>query len=368
MKNIKNRVLSCILATVFAAGIFVIPNSFSKSADIAASAADTAQTEQKQLSISGIDELKIIDMGPPKSKSIEKNYSSITIEWETVQNADRYLIYVKEQNESDYKLDCVTSKTKRKVSGLTPNTVYNIKVTPIKVTEESKSKSKLIPEAKGRSTVFKVNTKKYSDSVQNISYSVSDMTRPEYEYSYGRTEVSGTSKTNITITWDKVSSADSYSIFFEDEGLPYEVPAQYSENNGKISAVVSYYSGEIFKCTVYPCKYINGQFYNGKGKRFKITTPAPKLTYVDLSDHDLISCGNNTYYDDDGYSLATIEIFTALALSNYGYSLHFIPKSSTSDYQVYNAYYNSIKAGTVIFDGRSSKVKVILQNTDKNVF
>ncbi|MGN1135572.1 MAG: fibronectin type III domain-containing protein [Oscillospiraceae bacterium] len=367
MKNIKNRVLSCILATVFAAGMFVIPNSFSKSADIAASAADTAQTEQKQLSISGIDELKIIDMGPPKSKSIEKNYSSITIEWETVQNADRYLIYIKEQNESDYKLDCVTSKTNRKISGLTPNTVYNIKVTPVKVTEESKSKSKLIPEAKGRSTVFKVNTKKYSDSVQNISYSVSDMTRPKYEKKDGRTKITE-SRANITITWDKVSGADTYQVVFQEGYSECIQLTDFSEKNGKITAVIPSPCGKKIKCTIYPCLYLNGEFYRGKGKAFNISIDAPKLTCVDLSNHGFVSCGNNTYYDNSGHSLATVQIFTALAMDSYGYSFTFIPEESTNNYQVYDAYYNSTKAGKLIFDGRSSKVKVILQNANKNVF
>ncbi len=363
----KTKIISVILAAIMSAGIFVIPNKFSESATITAEAADTPKTVEEQIELSGIDNLKTIDMGPPESESIVKDYTSITIDWKTVKNADRYLIYVMEQDERDYTLNAVTSKTKYKISDLKPNTIYQIKITPVKLTKESKNKEKGVPESKGRSKVFKVNTKKYKDSVQNISYSVSDMTRPKYEKKDGKSNITK-AKATITITWDSVSSCDTYQVIFKEGYSESMLLPDFSYKNGKVTAVVPIECGRKIKCTIYPCLWVNGEDYRGKGKTFNISIDAPKLTCIDLSNHGFVSCGNNTYYDESNHSLGIIQIFISLALDSYGYSFASNSEESKNNYWVYNINYNSTRAGKIIFDNTSSKLKIILKDAEKNVF
>lgn len=345
MERITNRLLSAVLAVIFSLGVFVLPNGISRNMDITAFAAE-----------------KIL--AAPKLVSVEKGYSSLTVTWSEVKGANAYYVYIKQDGEDEYVKYRTTSKTTCKISGdLKPGTVYNIKITPIKIGEDKKLK------ATGRSLAVKANTKKYNDTLKNITYTPTEIVWADMT-AFGGGIYSGDPATAyFTLSWDDLKDVNykSYAIYFRiPKWVGYdEIPAdaKFSHENGRTVAKIGYSCGSKVRCVIYP---MHGDV-KGKGTVVNFTTYAPNVTSINLAEHGFVKGKNNTYYDVSDRSLLSVGLSVSLILGSYGYDLSYNNSASSNTKLVYKVNCGSLTVGTLTMTKTASGVTIVLKDSGNHI-
>lgn len=345
MKRNINRCISVLLAVVFSLSIFVLPNGFSNAVSIVAYAAENT-------------------LSAPKLISVKKDYTKLTVSWSEVKGANAYRVYIKKNKNDEYYNVCTTSKTTCIINkNLSAGTIYYVKITPIQLDENKKLK------ATGKPLLVKTNTKKYNDKLKNIQYTPTKIVWADVMAYGGGVDSGDPATAYFTLSWDDLEgvSYKNYAIYIRSSmwGRNDEIPvdAEFSHKNGRTIATIGYSCGAKISCVIYPLH--NG--VKGRGTVMNITTYAPRLTSIDLSENGYVRGKSNTYYSYSDSSLFSVGFTVGLILGLYGYDLSYDSSVSSDTKYVYIVKYGSLTVGTVTFSETSYGVAITLKDSGDHI-
>lgn len=275
MTKIKSKLAAILIAMAGAAGMLTVPNVIVPAEHFSVCAAESA-------------------MSAPTAPKSEPGLDNVKLSWNKVSGADAYTVFIKKNEKDEYKKYKTVRAPECLIKDLKPGTSYIVKVTPVKLD------SKSVITEKGKPGFFKIKTSVYKDCVQNLQ--VTTQLGGSKTEMYAGGEMINYSRSNATLSWDSLPSADDYAIYINSSR---RTDCTIYKKNGRVYADIgSLYSGHKIKATVYPIKKSNNKEYMGKGHAINFTTATPKFSQLlDLGEDDsYISMGNNTYLSTGEYS------------------------------------------------------------------
>lgn len=195
MKTTKKRIIAALLAAAMTAA--VLPTAVA--AEPLSETAISAEYGAKKLPA-------------PKNITASRTADTITFQWDAVKGADRYRVYMLNEDTGKYEKYKNVSKTSCKVTGLSPKTKYKFKIAAL-----VNNNGKYLVQKK--TSAISVTTKKASDA-----YSVLDLSSfapPTYGDTKSKVFSSMGGENKFTLVTSSKSTT-VYSVYFKKKNVKIE--------------------------------------------------------------------------------------------------------------------------------------------------
>lgn len=247
-------------------------------------------------------------LSAPKSlsASFAKSRKSATITWNEVKGAEAYKVSTLNTKTNKYEYVDTVFGNNCVISGLSPETKFYVKVTPLNETSDGYEE--------GTSAVESFIMPKYTDSIKKISKK--------------------TSNKSVKLEWQAASDADFYEIGYEVNGKYKKV-----KTTSKLTAeITGLKPGTSYKFTVYSGIKANGKNIKGKAYSFTIKTHLKEWTVSEIDNVEWLSYAYSYEHDLSDY-YCTSKIWDMDSMSAYDYKaqkLYYFSDVNMTDLYVYN--------------------------------